>query len=460
MPPHRSTSPDASARTSDVAEPGDATPPPPAHASSGDDDNGDCAAAVVETLKALGRDSREARMRMRYARAIELEERAVTTAVAMLPSSASLILAFLHRCVVSTRSMAAGCASGATLGSAQFYAAASAAWAGGDAQLLVHSQRCAELLHARSRAGTLWTPTREEQLYFGMWEAWNVADALFDAVCDALTLWPPPSTPASQRLLARDCGAAIRAVLQLDAAGQLIPEQLLAGSIVLDHLSVHPHEVGECIASVLDLLLSGSTRVPISLLRSECRLTPEEEEAMKRLSAQLAVCGALAKRSTLSMEQFEQLLQQRANNDLARHGLRACALPGCTAMEPHQRLSRCAPAAAAARTAAWSISAPIGGATSAKTAASRRSELQLRYSATRLDDCRQLTSVEGLASKRASLPAPRRTDERQLLRGAVLSPVALSTRPPHRFAKHALRVLHRLAPPAPTASLRRSRRRA
>ena len=336
MTPGRSAPASASARASDVAEPGDAAPPQPARASGGGSgDDVDSAAAVVETLKALGRDSIAARIRMRIARAIELDERAVATAVAKLPSSATLILAAQHHRVVSTRRMAAGCAGGSTPGSAEFRAAVLAAWAGADTQLLVHSKKCAELLHARSHAGTLWTLTREEQLYFGARGAWQVAYALLEAVGDALTLLPPPSTPAGYRLLARDCCVAMRAVLQLDAAGQLMPEQLLS-SIVPD-LFVNPQAVRQGMADMLNLLLRDSPRMPISLLRLECGLTPEEEEAMKGLLARLEVSRASAESIASRTEKAAQLLQQLASEDLARNGLRACALPSCAAVEPHPR---------------------------------------------------------------------------------------------------------------------------
>ena len=336
MPPHRSTSPDASARASDVAEPGDATPPPPARASSSDSDNGDRAAAVVDTLKALGCDVSEAMKRMRYARAVELSERAVATGVATLPPSATLVLAALRRRVISARCMAAGCAGGITPGSAEFQLASFGAWAGTDpdVRLMMHSQQCSELLHARCRAGTLWTLTHEEQLYFGASGRLMVADMLFEAIGEALTFWPSPRTPAGLRLLARDCGAAIRAVLQLDAAGQLIDERQHGFGIAVLLITSN---TGRAIAEVLDLLLSGDALVPLSLLRSECRLTNEEEEAMKSLAARQGGGLALAQRMLPSIEERAAQLQQHARVDLARHGLSSCALPSCAATEPHPK---------------------------------------------------------------------------------------------------------------------------
>jgi hypothetical protein len=68
-------------------------------------------------------------------------------------------------------------------------------------------------------------------------------------------------------------------------------------------------------------------------LRRVCGLTRAEEQALRRMVDWNQSLDATPSSSRLLASLAEQ--QQRADADVARHGLRACALPECAQTEPH-----------------------------------------------------------------------------------------------------------------------------
>jgi hypothetical protein len=78
-------------------------------------------------------------------------------------------------------------------------------------------------------------------------------------------------------------------------------------------------------------------------LRATCGLTREEEATLRRDVLPTLMQAAAAGQAAIHAHW--RLLERRAAADVARHGLRACALPGCGATEPQPKAfklcSRC-----------------------------------------------------------------------------------------------------------------------
>jgi hypothetical protein len=71
-------------------------------------------------------------------------------------------------------------------------------------------------------------------------------------------------------------------------------------------------------------------------LQAACGLTRVEEAALQQLAPRLGSCVA---RFTPSFtEDMPSFYQAHADADVARHGLRRCALPACGATEAHPKL--------------------------------------------------------------------------------------------------------------------------
>jgi hypothetical protein len=113
-------------------------------------------------------------------------------------------------------------------------------------------------------------------------------------------------------------------------------------------------------------------------LRVTCAIPASEEAALLQLAEQspaelraaLADTANSSEVTDLVMHNVSAARQQRAAADMARHGLRACALPECARRRSRsRRRSRCAADAAPSCTAARRISRRTGAATSAPTAA-------------------------------------------------------------------------------------------
>jgi hypothetical protein len=74
-------------------------------------------------------------------------------------------------------------------------------------------------------------------------------------------------------------------------------------------------------------------------MRAPCGLTAAEEMALRQL-AERHKAAAERKQQELpnQLKDLKAKSQQAASDDLARHGLRRCALPSCGAQEPHPKL--------------------------------------------------------------------------------------------------------------------------
>ncbi len=136
---------------------------------------------------------------------------------------------------------------------------------------------------------------------------------------DAACWWPALRTPAVEEARVRGVHGALRAALELEARGGLndvIPSTLDAlQNLLMDSLRGSPH----------GLLLQ---------LRSVCGLTPGDEDALRQLQQHN---NALRQGKMSAADQLVAV-QERGAADVARHGLRRCALPACDAQEPHPKL--------------------------------------------------------------------------------------------------------------------------
>jgi hypothetical protein len=114
------------------------------------------------------------------------------------------------------------------------------------------------------------------------------------------------------------------------------------------HCAQHAHSrVSRCIACktssrpaavvatwFLTFSLLGSTHGLLQQLRSVCGLTPGDEDALRQLQQHN---DALLQGTVSGADQLASV-QERGAEDVARHGLRRCALPACGATEAHPKL--------------------------------------------------------------------------------------------------------------------------
>jgi hypothetical protein len=274
------------------------------------------AADTVAPLLRLERATWQAFELARFARALELSERALAAAEASLPGD-SIVVAYLLQRVSHWRTQYTEDVLASMQTPGHFHAL-TAAWAR-DEQALALSQRCLALLHARWRVGTLFSLTPEEAAFFtdGLkMPSCPGAEAYIQCSNDAC-LWPALRTPAEEEARVRGVRGALCVALDLQR------QQGYAASCTLDAL----HNL---------LLISLTLDPPRGLLlqlRSVCGLTPADEIALRRLQHN----DALLQGTGSGAEQFASV-QERGAEDVARHGLRRCALPACGDTEAHPKL--------------------------------------------------------------------------------------------------------------------------
>jgi hypothetical protein len=204
-----------------------------------------------------------------------------------------------------------------------------AAWHHG-AQMLSLSQRAMALLLARARAGTLLAPTATEVAFFTgekLAHAQTVgAHLLLGCAEQAVFNWPPLGAPAEEEARLQGVASALRAALQLDASGELQRgprfEDCGAMTLVLVAECDKDHTAGGLLHQ-LRVMTGG--------------LSPAEWTALYELALRLkpAVERHHANAKDMIDAVLFRTLQQRAAADVARHGLRRCALPSCDVTEPH-----------------------------------------------------------------------------------------------------------------------------
>ena len=293
------------------------------------------AASTVASLLALRCRMQEARTLQRRARALELAERALELAQRTLPHN-SLITASLLGEVVAARAWN----DPATLAAAGMPRAVeliAATWVS-DARIRTLSHGRLAVCCTRLLTDSLCTLTPEEHAYFSAAKevpplATLGEELLLSAAAEALSFWPTDGVAEFQLLMVGVRGA-LDAALSLDARGALEPA-------VRQRKAVR--------AAVVNLLLGvlGNDADAQRMLRalrtfsSSMSLSADAEAALRRLQARLQ-----------NLLQVEDLLRwnepalaasrQRAEADVALHGLRACALPSCGATEPQPRFfKRC-----------------------------------------------------------------------------------------------------------------------
>jgi hypothetical protein len=199
--------------------------------------------------------------------------------------------------------------------------ALTAAWAR-DEQALALSQRSLALLHARWRAGTLFSLTPEEVAYFadGLEMPFPGAEVYLDCASDASCSWPALHTPTQEEARVRGVHGALCTALDLQRRGGLKDVLLPSTLDALHNLLVYS-------------LMSAPPRGLLQQLRSVCGLTWADEIALQQLQQH----NSALRQRTVSSADVLASSQERGAEDVARHGLRRCALPACGATEPHPK---------------------------------------------------------------------------------------------------------------------------
>jgi hypothetical protein len=274
------------------------------------------AAALVAPVVQLDRAASDAGSRLRFARCLELYERALAAAEGLPLPHDSLVVAFCVSHVVEahTKFREDVFAAGDT---PQFEEFVKTVWRGNERALSL-AQRCLALYHTRWRAGTLFTLKPEESAFLAIFPSplQACAEDYISQAQVAIYFWPPLRTPAEEQARLHAVYGALRTALEMDARPDL---RLRANTLNDLHL-------------ILVRLRDGGM---LHRLQSTCGLS----------HAELTALIALAKRdrSSEGTAQEEKTLatlgvyRERAATDVARHGLRRCALPSCNSTEPHPK---------------------------------------------------------------------------------------------------------------------------
>jgi hypothetical protein len=283
----------------------------------------------------------------RTVRAIELYESALAVVEASMPAD-SLVLAKQLDGLVKAK-LNAACTSAKARGISHHAAAVQAF--GSDERLLTLSHKALMLCDARFRAGTLFTPTPEERAVFdaqGIPVHFFSAQSYIDDATVALTQWPQPRTHEDEACM-RAVHGALQAALEMDRRGfvhwwDAFTDASQQTRVQLDGVFISL--AISCLRAFVDTFLTAalntSTAGAWQRLRVTCAIPAEEEAALRQLM-QRNQAELLAKAHvTAAIGDFELKTsaerQQRADSDLARFGLRACALPECDAVEPEPKL--------------------------------------------------------------------------------------------------------------------------
>jgi hypothetical protein len=194
---------------------------------------------------------------------------------------------------------------------------------------LAPSQRALQILLARSRAGSLLALSPQEAAFFQQ-ERWASelpgADLYLMCVAHAALYWPLPRSEA----FGHGMHGALLAALSLQArCCRIKPKTSIALHTVLEHgLAEHDEMLGDARTSCG---LSHAEDAALRHMRQR-HCPPENRDAWTR-----AKCLTAAS------------IQARAAAEVARSGLRRCALPSCGAMEARPKAfklcSRCRDAA-------------------------------------------------------------------------------------------------------------------
>jgi hypothetical protein len=287
------------------------------------------AAEKVAPLLQLQRAAEHASTLGRTARTLELYERAVAAAEAALPRD-SLITA---NCLTDARRIRNRQGIAAVHGGRGplTFDVLKAAWSGGE-RIQVLSQQCLLICHDRWRAGTLLTPTPEEIAFFaGSAMAAPLQGAVLFWACanDVAAMWPPAHARAESEARLHAIYDSLRAALEVVSRGLLHGGATPADAQMTRDPFARAAAIRE---GFLLVVLRGAGGLPQQLHRV-CGLSRAEEEALRRM----VDWNQVATRSSQLLLASLAEQQQRADADVARHGLRACALPECAQTEPHPK---------------------------------------------------------------------------------------------------------------------------
>jgi hypothetical protein len=298
-----------------------------AHGGAGD---AAAAATVVAPLLQLRRAAQKAEKLARFARAVELYERALAAAELALPRDSLVNAALLDNQLVAMNYI-----------EPQATATSPAAAARMEVKL-----RSLSLLHARWQAGTLFSPTADEAAYFVDEYPHlpaQVCGAFFYIIAATnvarIHRFLPPRTPAEAEARLHAVYGALGVALETDArgmlerdprTGQAWPAFSLPASMAFYLISVMHNLVTFSLSAEAGLLLR---------LRATCGLTAAEELALRRLAERHKATAERVQEDTRrNMGGLVADHKQTAAVDAARHGLRRCALPSCDAQEAHPKL--------------------------------------------------------------------------------------------------------------------------
>jgi hypothetical protein len=275
--------------------------------------------ALVVPLLQLVRSADDANGLMRLPRALELYERALVLAETTMPESTLLTAALLQQVINKRMAVTEGAIAAVRTNTAAVAALHKAAWRG-DEQLLRLSRRGLGLLRARWAAGTLLTPTPQELCFYGKFSDTPelLGVELFAGwAVDALMYWPHASpTFAGSADCLRGIHEALRAVLAMQSMRQT--RTIAFAPTALNSLSVTLHVV----------LTDASW---LERLRTACGLSHADETELRKLHQELEQSTAARFEICRSTR---DAIDARGAADVARHGLRSCALPSCNSAEP------------------------------------------------------------------------------------------------------------------------------
>jgi hypothetical protein len=275
--------------------------------------------ALVTPLLQLLRSADDAKGCLRMPRALELYERALVLAETTMPESTLLATLILQQINIARMSLVEG-GNAASTDMAGLPALHAAAWRN-DERLLRQSQRCLGLLRARWAAGTLLTPTPEEA-YFAECFNWTAASLGVDSFVtwahSALFFWPHEVafTLADGAQCVHGIHEALCAAMELRMRALACQESTLS-----------------CLNGVLKFTLDAA-RPWLARLRATCGLSHPDEAKLR------ALLQAVAQGHSARLEQTFRAFAAvgaRGAADVARHGLRSCALPSCGVTEAYPK---------------------------------------------------------------------------------------------------------------------------
>jgi hypothetical protein len=286
-------------------------------------------AAAVEAVAPLMQlmfSSRAAAALLRYNRMLELLARALAAAESSQPPE-SLIIATVLNARISSAIRSAP--TGSFTDDMEAFQAACRK----DDQVLLLSQRCQAIMSARWRAGSLFALTPQEYAYFFAWQSQHPNSAGASMVICAMSQWPAPRTPAEQEAHTHHVHDGLLALLALAWHG--FPDAVqspITFHFNADHFSIQSiRAANKLLAAVFNDAAAGL----LTRLRATCGLTLADEAALRHLAF------FFKRFANESMQRARDLaIEMQANGaaDVARHGLRRCALPSCGATEPHPKL--------------------------------------------------------------------------------------------------------------------------